>query len=100
MRGRLVPTLDDGASRVVSLRIVVSFLVSSANVRHRPQSIRRNTPPRGRNLVLPAGVLRAKPAFMRRWPGDVTESDNDIVNRAGRGLSRATAGAVAADLRQ
>jgi hypothetical protein len=34
--------LDDGASRVVSLWIVVSFLVSSATVRHHSQSISRN----------------------------------------------------------
>ena len=48
--GRLAP-LDDGASRVVSLRIVVSFLVSSTCVRHRSQSISRNVSPLVRTLT-------------------------------------------------
>ncbi|HEX6527280.1 MAG TPA: hypothetical protein VF070_45815 [Streptosporangiaceae bacterium] len=41
-RGALIP-LYDGASRVVSLRIVVSFLVSSASVRLGSRSTSRNT---------------------------------------------------------
>jgi hypothetical protein len=49
-RGALIP-LYDGASRIVSFRIVVSFLVLSASVRHRSRSTRRNVSPLVRTLT-------------------------------------------------